>query len=87
MHHKKQSSLNENLLIGAYPRLQEASLTPSKYYSAYCQTYLERDLKLLISIKDLSLFSQRYLVYTGEIQQSVRGINVIAYQQAGDILS
>lgn len=55
-----QLSLDQQLLKGGYPRLYEIDLVASKYYSAYCQTYLERDVKLLINIKDLSLF-QRFM--------------------------
>jgi predicted AAA+ superfamily ATPase len=56
----KKYSLDQQLLRGGYPRLYEIALAPNKYYSAYCQTYLERDVKLLINIKDLSLF-QRFM--------------------------
>ncbi len=63
----KKYSLNQQLLRGGYPRLYEVMLTPSKYYSAYCQTYLERDVKLLINIKDLSLFQRFMRLCAGRI--------------------
>ena len=50
----KTYSLDQQLLRGGYPRLYEIVLAPNKYYSAYCQTYLERDVKQLINIKDLN---------------------------------
>ena len=63
----KNYSLDQQLLRGGYPRLYEVALTPSKYHSAYCQTYLERDIKLLINIKDLSLFQRFMRLCAGRI--------------------
>lgn len=58
---------NKQILLGGYPRLREISLAPHKYYSAYCQTYVERDIKLLINIKDLSLFQRFMRLCAGRI--------------------
>ncbi len=63
----KKYSLDQQLLRGGYPRLYEVALAPNKYYSAYCQTYLERDVKLLINIKDLSLFQRFMRLCAGRI--------------------
>ena len=53
-------SLNEHLLNGGYPRIYNNKLEPTKNYSNYFQTYVERDVRQLIHIKDLSLF-QRFI--------------------------
>lgn len=47
---------NELLLRGGYPKLYSSSLDAYKYYANYCQTYLERDVRQLINVKDLSAF-------------------------------
>ncbi|SCA63913.1 Uncharacterized protein SCG7109_BO_00030 [Chlamydiales bacterium SCGC AG-110-M15] len=52
--------LDEVLLHGCFPRIYNDQLNPSKAYGNYVQTYLERDLRQMIEVKDLQLF-QRFL--------------------------
>lgn len=49
-------SLDEALLKGGYPRIFKDQLDPFKAYRNYFQTYIERDLRQLIHVKDLSQF-------------------------------
>lgn len=51
-------TLNELLLTGGYPRIYHKMLDPTKTYRSYYQTYLEKDVRKLINIKDLSLFEK-----------------------------
>lgn len=52
----------EQMLKGFYPEFQvEPKLNPKFWHSAYLSTYLERDLRTMRNIHDLSQF-QRYLV-------------------------
>lgn len=51
---------DEQIICGGYPRIYENNLTPRRFYSDYVQTYLERDLKQIINVKDLDQF-QRFL--------------------------
>jgi predicted AAA+ superfamily ATPase len=48
------------LFKGLYPRIYDFDLDPLDWYPGYVQTYLERDVRQLINIKDLSIF-QRFL--------------------------
>jgi len=58
---KKLSSEIETLLIqGMYPPVHTRDVEPRKWYANYVVTYVERDLRQLLSIKDLSVF-QRFL--------------------------
>ncbi len=41
------------ILCGGYPRLFKDHLEPTVFYRNYFQTYVERDLRQLIMIKDL----------------------------------
>ena len=51
-------STTELLYKGLYPRLYNTPpMNPSRYYSSYLQTYIERDLREIINIKDLHLFT------------------------------
>lgn len=52
--------LDYYLFHGMYPRIYQSNLKPNVFYSNYLQTYIERDLRLMINIKDLGLF-QRFI--------------------------
>ena len=41
---------------GFYPRLFDKKIDPADFYPNYIQTYLERDVRLLQNIRDLSVF-------------------------------
>ena len=49
-------SLEDLLFIGGYPRIYDKDLPPSEWYANYVTTYLERDVRVVINIKDLSVF-------------------------------
>jgi uncharacterized protein len=58
---RKLSSEIESLLIhGMYPPVHTRDVEPRTWYANYVITYVERDLRQLLSIKDLSVF-QRFL--------------------------
>jgi predicted AAA+ superfamily ATPase len=46
----------ELMLRGLYPPLYDRRISPRDFYSAYITSYVERDLRQLINVKDLSLF-------------------------------
>ncbi len=50
--------LLEWLLLGGYPELHERGLKPERYYSDYLVTYLERDVRQLIKVRDLRDFDR-----------------------------
>lgn len=49
-------SIDELLYKGFYPRIYDKNLNPTEALSFYFNTYVERDLRLLINVKDLSRF-------------------------------
>jgi predicted AAA+ superfamily ATPase len=49
-------NLEELILKGGFAKLYGVKLAPDKYYSHYCQTYIERDVRQLINVKDLLKF-------------------------------
>jgi len=53
-------SLDLRLLSGGYPRIFNDCLDPTQALSFYVQTYLERDVRQNINVRDLSLF-ERFL--------------------------
>jgi len=53
-------SLEELLFTGFYPPIFDRSLNPSIWYSNYVRTYIERDVRQMIQVRDLSTF-QRFV--------------------------
>jgi predicted AAA+ superfamily ATPase len=50
------STYEEYLFTGFFPRLYSSPLQPRDFYSSYIQTYLERDLRQLKQVQNLSAF-------------------------------
>ncbi len=62
MQELQQANITQNLdtllVSGGYPRIYHDHLEPLKAHRNYLQTYLERDVRQLIQLKDLHLFQQ-----------------------------
>jgi uncharacterized protein len=52
--------LDKLLYQGCYPALYDRAVTPSDWHANYVATYVERDVRQLLAVRDLSLF-QRFL--------------------------
>jgi len=50
------ASLNDWLFTGGYPRIYDREIHPADFYPNYIQTYIERDVRLLRQITNLSQF-------------------------------
>ncbi len=61
--------VNEFLLKGFYPRLYSTPTSIDFFYSSYYETYVERDVRELIAIKDLSLFKKFIILCAGRVGQ------------------
>lgn len=57
----QSASLEETLWRGFYPPLHDRSIPPHIFYSDYVATYVERDIRALLDVRDLSAF-RRFLV-------------------------
>jgi uncharacterized protein len=62
-------SFEQYCLNGFLPRIYDQSIRATTAYSNYYQTYVERDVKLLINIKDLSLFEKFIKLLAGRVGQ------------------
>lgn len=62
-------TLNEWMFKGGYPRIFKDNLNPTLAYRNYHQTYLERDLRDLITVKDLFQFQRFIKLCAGRIGQ------------------
>lgn len=54
------ASLDAMLLTGSYPALYDRDLSPADWFGNYVMTYLERDVRQLVAVRDLSQF-QRFV--------------------------
>ena len=54
---------------GFMPRIYDAGLEPSELYRNYYQTYVERDVRQLIQIKNLTLFERFMKLLAGRVGQ------------------
>jgi hypothetical protein len=64
-------SVDQWLLKGGYPRIYKDNLDPTKAYRSYFQTYVERDLRQLIQVKDLIQFERFIQILAGRIGQII----------------
>ena len=62
-------SVNQILFKGFYPRIYDKNINPADYYSSYIKTYIERDVRLLKNITDLSAFSRFIKLCAGRCSQ------------------
>lgn len=65
--------LDEALIKGGYPRIYKDNLDPTKAYRNYFQTYVERDLRQLINVKNLTQFERFIRICAGRIGQLLNG--------------
>ena len=57
--------------MGGFPRIFKDKLDPTKAYRNYFQTYVERDLRQLVHVKDLMQFDRFVRICAGRIGQIV----------------
>ncbi|MCK6405330.1 MAG: ATP-binding protein [Rhodocyclaceae bacterium] len=61
----------ELIVRGCYPRVHEEKLDSRRFYNSYLQTYVERDVRALIQLRDLSAFQKFLVLLAGRIGQVV----------------
>ncbi len=62
-------NLDTLLRTGFYPRVHDQKLDPSQFYSDYLQTYVERDLRQLTEVRNLSAFQRFIRLCAGRVGQ------------------
>jgi predicted AAA+ superfamily ATPase len=63
------SDVNELIFKGLYPAIYDRDIEPNLYYSSYLSTYVERDLRTMLNVKDLSKFHLFLKLCAGRIGQ------------------
>ncbi len=59
----------EMIVRGFYPRVHEERLEARRFYNGYVQTYVERDVRALIQLRDLAAFQKFLVLLAGRIGQ------------------
>lgn len=62
-------SIIEAIFKGFYPRIYDYKIEPTEFYPPYIQTYIERDVRSLKSIENLTTFSRFLGLCAGRIGQ------------------
>jgi len=70
-HYKSTWEPFELIVRGCFPRLHEDGLEPRRFYNSYLQTYVERDVRALIQLRDLSQFQKFLTLLAGRVGQVV----------------
>ena len=60
---------NEAIINGSYPRLYIDEFTPDELYPSYIKTYVERDVRLLTNVENLSTFQKFMRLCAGRVGQ------------------
>ncbi|RLD22450.1 MAG: AAA family ATPase [Bacteroidetes bacterium] len=63
----KKMSADDIMYKGFYPAVHTNKLNPTKAYRNYYETYLERDMRQLIQVRELSLFQKFMRICAGRI--------------------
>jgi len=69
--YKKKWGAYELIVKGAFPRLHQENLSVTRFYNGYVQTYVERDVRTLLNVKDLNLFQRFLTLLAGRVGQVV----------------
>lgn len=66
---KMPASLDRTILTGFYPRIHDKGLNPSEALANYFETYVERDIRRLVAVRDLSQFEKFVRMCAGRVGQ------------------
>lgn len=66
-----QDAIDEMILKGGYPKIYKEDLPLFNAYSSYLQTYVERDVRQILQIKDLMLFERFIKLIVSRVGQLV----------------
>ncbi|MFW6232284.1 MAG: ATP-binding protein [Spirochaetota bacterium] len=70
-HEDLLASRDRMLVQGFLPRLYDAGMSPADLYSSYFATYVERDVRRLVNVKDITKFETFIRLLAGRVGQLV----------------
>jgi len=89
---EKTISLDKLMIQGSYPAIYSRDLSPNEWFSSYVATYIERDVRQVLKIHDLSAFQRFLRLCAGRNGQllnlsALAGETGISHSTAGSWLS
>jgi hypothetical protein len=78
---ERLGSLDEMLLRGGYPALYAGSVESSDWLASYVATYVERDVRQVLEVRDLMVF-QRFLRLCAARTGQLLNLNALAGEEA-----
>ena len=72
----KPNSWMEYLYKGGYPRVYEQQIGPIDFYPNYLQTYIERDVRQMLNVRDLATFQKFIQLLAGRVGQLLNQNNL-----------
>ena len=66
---KFPQSLDEALFTGSYPRIFDAGLNPVEWFRAYVSSYVDRDVRMITNVRDLTTFQRFIQLCAGQTAQ------------------
>ncbi len=73
---KLSTPLEEVILKGGYPKIYKENLPISNAYSSYFQTYVERDVRQILQVKDLVQFERFIKLVASRVGQLINYANL-----------
>lgn len=61
----------ELIVRGTFPGLHERSMNPRRFFNSYLQTYVERDVRSMLHVRDLGQFQRFLKLLAGRVGQLV----------------
>ncbi len=71
-------TLDELLYQGCYPPIYDQGIAPERWYNAYITTYVERDVRQLLNVRDLGAFQRFVGLCAGCVGQLLNSSRVAA---------
>lgn len=69
-------SAEELILTGFFPKLYKEKTNHIKYYQNYVSTYVEKDVRKMVNVKDLGLFQDFLRIIAGRVGQLINYDNI-----------
>jgi len=73
---KYKQGLLANIFKGGYPRIYDKKIQPLDFFPSYTQTYLERDVRNILNVKNINKFGAFLKLCAGRIGQIFNSSNI-----------
>ncbi len=72
----KEMTVFEEIATGSYPGIYDKKISPQDFYKSYVQTYVERDVRTILNIHNLTLFRKFIVLLAHNVGQLFNANNL-----------